>query len=88
MERRVEMSNAESDLAFEAAVLRVLLATHPGLLSRAELQLRMTGGRDVANASDAVDRAIGELAAFGLVHRHGPYLMVSQAAVRLDALLD
>jgi hypothetical protein len=80
-------SPSVQDTTIEAAVLRQLLALHPIQLTVGEL-VREIGGQagDFAQA-DAVRRAVGELAAAGLVHRNGDVVIPSRAALHLDELL-
>jgi len=75
------------DTTIEAAVLRQLLALHPIQLTVGELA-REIGGRAADFAqTDAVERAVRELEAAGLVHRVGEVAIPSRAALRLDELL-
>jgi hypothetical protein len=80
-------SPSAQDTAIEAAVLRQLLALHPIQLTVGELG-RDIGGEAAGFAqTDAVERAVRELAAAGLVHRVGDVVAASRAALRLDELL-
>jgi hypothetical protein len=75
------------DAALEAAVLRQLLALHPVQLTLAELMREVAGkARDFAQI-DAVERAVRDLAAAGLVHRNGDVILPSRAALRFEELL-
>jgi hypothetical protein len=77
---------AAEDKATEAAVLRQLLVLYPVQLTLKELKREIVGEeRDFASA-DAVERAIRELSAAGLVHRNGEVVLPSRAALRLDEL--
>lgn len=75
------------DKTIEAAVLRQLLALHPIQLTVGELVREIGGQAGDFAQTDAVERAVGELAAAGLVHRNGEVLIPSRAALRLDELL-
>lgn len=79
---------AAEDRAIEAAVLRQLLALYPVQLTLEELTREIAGGEGGFAVEDAVARAVGELAAAGLVHRNGEVVLPSRAALRLDELLD
>jgi hypothetical protein len=78
---------AEQDAATEAAVLQHLLALHPIQLSLAELSREIAGGPGDFAQRDAVERAVRNLAASGLLHRSGELLLPSRAALRADELL-
>lgn len=75
------------DEAIEAAVLRQLLALHPVQLTLDELSREIGGEGADFTSRDAVERAVRELAAAGLVHRNGEVVLPSRAALRLDELL-
>jgi hypothetical protein len=77
---------AAEDKAIEAAVLRQLLALYPVQLTLDELNREIAGEEDDFAVQDAVERAVRELAAAGLVHRNGEVVLPSRAALRLDEL--
>lgn len=77
---------AAEDQAIEAAVLRQLLALYPVQLTLKELTRDLTGEDGDFASKDAVARAVRELTAAGLVHRHGEVVLPSRAALRLDEL--
>ncbi len=79
----------EEDAKIEAAVLRQLLALHPVQLTLDEL-VRELGGEEEAGFAlkDAVERAVRELSAAGLVHRSGEVVLPSRAALRFEELLE
>jgi hypothetical protein len=88
MEDMDEIRNPDADDAtVEAAVLRQLLALHPIQLTLGELIREVAGGGEDFAPRDAVERAVRELAAAGLVHRNGDVVLPSRAALRLDELL-
>ncbi len=74
------------DESMESAVLRRLLDLHPTRLTREEL-LRELGGGGFAER-DAVERAVRDLAAAGLLHRGEEFVAPTRAALRLSELLD
>ncbi len=78
---------AAEDTAIEAAVLRQLLALYPVQLTLEELEREIAGEEGDFALTDAVERAVRELAAAGLVHRNGEVVLPSRAAVRLDQLI-
>lgn len=75
------------DAAIEAAVLRQLLALHPIQLTLGELLREIAGEAGDFAPEDAVERAVRDLAAAGLVHRSGDVVLPSRAALRFDELL-
>jgi hypothetical protein len=77
----------EDDAAIEALVLRQLLALYPGQLTLEELVRELAAGSEDFNQRDAVERAVRDLAAAGLLHRSGDLVLPSRAARRFDELL-
>jgi hypothetical protein len=75
------------DTAVEAAVLRQLLALHPVQLTLGELVREIAGESDDFALKDAVERAVRDLAAAGLLNRSGDVVLPSRAALRFDELL-
>ncbi len=88
MEQNREIrSPAEEDAATESAVLQQVLALHPALASREEL-LRELGGVEADFAQrDAIERAVRDLVAVGLLHSDGYLVGPTQAALRFDQLV-
>ena len=76
------------DSAFEAAVLRRLLALHPTQVTLAELSRELSADPEDFAAVDAVERAVDELARAGLLHRNNDLVLPSRAALRFEELLD
>jgi hypothetical protein len=77
---------AEQDAVVEGAVLQQLLFLHPTQLSLEELLRELAEGDDFTER-DAVERAVRDLVAAGLLHRNGELLAPTRAALRFDALL-
>jgi predicted transcriptional regulator len=75
------------DAAIEAAVLRQLLALYPVQLTIGETVREIAGETDDFALRDAVERAVRELVASGLVHRSGEVVLPSRAALRFEELL-
>jgi predicted transcriptional regulator with HTH domain len=75
------------DAAIEAAVLRQLLALYPVQLTLEEIVREVAGEPEEFALRDAVERAVRELRAVGLVHRSGEMILPSRASLRFDALL-
>jgi len=78
---------AEDDVAVEAAVLRLLLELHPAPICFEELLREIAAGTADFAQHDALERALRDLAASGLLHRNGDFVLPSRAAVRFDELL-
>lgn len=93
MQGREPGTTGADDAAIEAAVLRQLLALYPVQLTMAELVREFVGeGTEQAGGiefalRDAVERAVRELGAAGLLHRSGEVVVPSRAALRFDELL-
>lgn len=76
------------DVDVESAVLRQLLDLHPARLTVAELMREVGGDRGGFAEHDAVERAVRELAAVGLLHRGDEFVTPTRAALRFSELLD
>lgn len=76
------------DESVEAAVLRQLLDLHPTQLTVAELRRELGGNRDEFAERDAVERAVRELGAVGLLHQGKEFVIPTRAALRFSQLLD
>jgi hypothetical protein len=88
MDERDEIRiTAKADAAMEATVLRQLLALHPTQVSATELLREIAADPDDFSERDALDRAVRDLGAAGLVRRNGELLAPSRAALRFDELL-
>jgi hypothetical protein len=93
MQDREPRTTGADDAVLEAAVLRQLLALHPVQLTIDELVRELAGEGTEENGAefalrDAVERAVRELGAAGLLHRSGDVVVPSRAAIRFDELLD
>ncbi len=76
------------DEGVESAVLHQLLDLHPTRLTLAELRRELGGdGGDFAKR-DAVERAVRELTAAGLLHEGSEFVVPTRAALRCSELLD
>jgi hypothetical protein len=75
----------DPDDAVEAAVLTSLLAEHPAQLTSLDLY-RERGDPDDLREQDSVDRALQALVSAGLVHRNGPFVIPSRAALKFEEL--
>lgn len=82
-ERENIRSTAEEDAALESAILQQVLALHPATVTPEELarELREEDG-------DAMERAVRDLVAAGLLHRSEALVLPTRAALRFDELLE
>lgn len=80
-------TTVEDDAAIEAAVLRQLLALPPGHLTFDELVREVAADPEDFGQRDAIERAVQDLGAAGLVHRSDALVLPSRAARRFDELL-
>ena len=78
---------SEEDRATESAVLQYLLAVHPSPITVEELTRELGAGDESFARSDAVERAVRDLAGAGLLHRSDSLVLPSRAALRFDELL-
>jgi len=76
------------DEDFESAVLRQLLDLHPTRLTVSELTRELGDDRGGFAERDALERAIRDLAAVGLLHRSEGFVTPTRAALRFSDLLD
>lgn len=88
MENRNDIrTTVDEDRAQESAVLQHVLALHPTALTVEELVRELDSDRDSFGQRDAVERAVRDLTAAGLLHRSESLVLPSRAALRFDQLL-
>lgn len=87
-ESRVSQTTWAEDERVESAVLRQLLDLHPAQLTLAELNRELGSDRSGFAERDAVERAVRELTAAGLLHDGGEFVLPTRAALRCNELLD
>jgi hypothetical protein len=75
-------STYAEDLRDQGAVLIHVLTLHPAQLRLTELVQEITAG-----ATDAIERAVRDLVAAGLLFRNGELVLPTRAALRFDELL-
>ena len=75
----------EEDLA-QRAVLAILLDAHPAWRSTEEIVRELTDRPQEFAERDRIENAIRDLVGAGLLHRHGPFVFTTRAAVRFDEL--
>jgi hypothetical protein len=79
---------ASGDAANESAVLQKLLDLHPIQVTTAELVREVAGEAPGFAERDAIERAVCDLTAAGLLHSHDTFVMPTRAALRFSELLD
>jgi predicted transcriptional regulator len=79
---------AEQDAAVEAAVLRQLLSLHPVQVTLEELHRELGIDPEDFAQRDAVERAVQDLAAAGLLHRLDEFAIPTRAALRFSDLME
>ncbi len=80
-------SAADEDVRTESAVLQYILAFHPVQTSLEELLREFDQGSGDATQREAVERAVRDLIASGLLQRNGEMVLPTRAALRFDQLL-
>jgi len=80
-----EPPSHEEDLT-QQAVLAVLLDAHPAQRSIEEIVRELVEDPTEFGERDRVENAVRDLVGAGLLHRHGPFVFATHAAVRLNEL--
>jgi hypothetical protein len=75
------------DEGVESVVLRQLLDLHPTRLTLTELVREIGSGSSFAER-DAIERAVRDLAAVGLLHQGEEFVTPTRAALRFSELFD
>jgi hypothetical protein len=73
-------SAAAQDKRTEHGILAFLLGEHPAQLTFAEVERVFNASRQ-KRPDDAIERAVRELVGAGLFHRHGDFVIPTQAAL-------
>jgi hypothetical protein len=74
------------DLAIEGATLSEVLTVYPETMTRKELIRQLTSGPGDFAEQDSIKRAVRDLVASGLLHRHGAFVIPTRAAVKFWSL--
>lgn len=74
-------SVAAQDKRTEHGTLAFLLGEHPTQLTEAEVERMLNASRQQKRPEDAIERAVRELVGAGLLHRHGDFVIPTQAAL-------
>ena len=83
---RAGSRGAGDDDHLQQAILALLLEEHPAQRSVEEVVHELTDRPEDFAARDAIDNALRDLVAAGLLHRHGLFVFATRAAVRFDQL--
>lgn len=78
---------ADEEATIEAVILEQLLALHPTQVTFEELLREIATDPEDFAERDAVERAVHDLTAAGLLHRNNEFVVPSRAALRFDQLL-
>jgi hypothetical protein len=79
------LSPGDADAQDQAAVMTLLLTEHPAQLTRAEIERELAPTGEFGE-TDAMARAIRDLAAVGLLNVAGSLVLPSRAAFHFDSL--
>lgn len=74
------MSPGREDQIIQSAVLLNVLL-HPVQVTEAELVHEMSETPEDFGERDRIDRAVRDLVSVGLLHRHGPFVLPTRAAL-------
>ncbi len=80
------MTTDDEDTREEHRVLREVLNYHPGMFTLEELIRELTICSTKLGDRDAIERAVRELVAGGLVHRIGELVFPTRTAVHFSSL--
>lgn len=86
-DRSAERGLAEEEDRIQVAILSLLLALHPVQLTLSELTREMADDPEEFAERDQIRQAARDLTGAGLLHRHGPFLIPTRAALHFDGLL-
>lgn len=78
-------SCADADQQMQGAVMALVLLAHPAVFTLSELVHELTESDDFAE-TDAVGRAVRDLAGNGLLHKQGICVWPSRAALHCERL--
>jgi hypothetical protein len=81
-------TTAEEDAREERRVLREVLTIYPESLTLSELTRALTVGSPEFSDRDAIERAVRDLIAVGLIHRVGDLVLPTRPAVIFYALIQ
>ncbi len=80
-------SNHAEDLRDQGAVLVEVLTQHPAQMRLSELVREIGAGATDFAQTDAIERAVRDLVAAGLLFRNDNLVLPTRAALRFDELL-
>lgn len=80
------LSATKSDAGAERGVLTLVVGDYPEVYTENELVREIAADPERFGERDTITRAIRSLTSVGLLHRSGPLVFPSRAALRFDAL--
>lgn len=80
------LSTAKQEASVERGILSLVVGDYPEVYTENELVREVTRDPEDFGECETVERAIRSLWAVGLLHRYGPLIFPSRAALRFDAL--
>ncbi|MET0557793.1 MAG: hypothetical protein ABW065_03865 [Solirubrobacterales bacterium] len=81
-------TTADDDAAIESALLQQVIALHPTQVTVEELVRELAGETSGFTERDAIERAVRDLSATGLLHHREGFVVPTRAALRFSELLD
>jgi hypothetical protein len=75
-----------TDASVERGVLSTVVGDYPEIYTEAELVREVAANPESFGERDTIKRAIRSLDSVGLLHRSGPLIFPSRAALRFDSL--
>jgi hypothetical protein len=81
-------TTADDDAATESALLQQVIALHPTQVTVEELTRELAGESPSFAERDAIERAVRDLTAAGLLHHREGFVVPTRAALRFSELLD
>lgn len=81
-------TTADDDAAIESAVLQQVIALHPTQVTLDELVRELAGEAAGFAERDAIERAVRDLSATGLLHDRQGFVLPTRASLRFQELLD
>ena len=81
-------TTADDDAATESAVLQQVIALHPTQVTLEELVRELAAEAAGFAERDAIERAVRDLTATGLLHHRDGFVLPTRASLRFHELLD
>ncbi len=85
---RLLLTHAEEDDRDQTAILALVIDEHPKQLTLAELARAMAPAEGGGEVPDWLERGVGDLVGWGLLHHSGDSVRPSRAALRFQQLFN